>query len=295
MNIKIIILSGIIFVAFACQKVQNKNNIRNIYMNKIANYELNDICDSVRMIPISTNDSNFLGSIKKIMVFEDDLYILDRMQKAIFVYNCEGKLIRKICKVGNGPGEYLDIVDFTINKYNKQIEMIDGSYLRSYDFHGNFINKEKIANEKIKAIHHIAIIDTSYIAFLSLFEEDGALIYSRVAKKIVSAQNLVPAWTRTKIPFQTISRFYSNNNEIIYYEGFSNKVYQIDKSGFKIKYEWDFGDYNFNYDKPPLIKEFKRASSFKEILKRREYYTDRYIQTFQHNIENEKYIIRVCL
>ena len=299
MKLKTIIFFGVILLLTACHNTIEKSNKRlSIDMTCIADYELNDIGSNFKIRPLATIDSALIGRIAKIIYYENNLFIMDKKQKAIFIYNMDGEFIRKIRKVGRGPEEYLCISDFTINQFNNHIEMTDGRSLRSYDFYGNFIGKENIQAETGKFVHCITVIDSSTVAFLSFNEEAGASIYSRDKKKFVVSQSLVPAWNKRKIPFQTASPLYNNNNHNIYFEGFSNKIYQIDKNGFSLKYEWDFGDYNFNYDKPPLVNEFKKVSSSNEFIKNKNLYNkclDKYIIPFQHHIENEKLIVTCFL
>ncbi len=294
-----IILCMSIQVLLACQNKQTHfGNVstKTIDMD-ISCLELNDIGEDVEIIPLATADSCLIGKIVKIVEYQDKLFIQDRDQKTIFIFDHKhGSFINKISRIGNGPEEYLHIEDFAINPYTNHIEMIDGRNLRSYDFSGNFINLLRITDDKnIRAVNRIAVVDSTLYAFLTLFDEYGARLYSGKSRSFIKEQNLVPAWTRKKIPFQTANPFYRKNNEINYYEGFSNKIYQISEEGFALKYEWDFGRYNFNYNEPPLINEFKNADSFRDILTKKDYYCNKYIQTFQHNIENKNFIVTCFL
>ena len=262
-----------------------------IDLEKAAVYEMNNLFSNVQINPIETSDSSLIGNISKLIINKNRLYVFDKRQKAILTFNMNGKFINKFCRVGSGPGEYLNIEDCTINSFNNTIMIINGYSLSSYNLNGKFIKKTKITDDNIKAIHQIEAINDSTIAILALFENQGALLYSTNTEKIIKKQEIIPKWTRSKIPFNISNRLYRNNNIVIYREGFSNKVYTVNEQGYNLRYEWDFGKYNFNYNEPPLLEVFKKASSTREIKSNREYYFNKYAIQFQHNVENKDYII----
>ena len=55
-----------------------------------------------------------LGEIDKIEQKNGELYVLDRSNNMICVFSMDGKHHRTLFQVGNGPGEYFQLMDFDI-------------------------------------------------------------------------------------------------------------------------------------------------------------------------------------
>src|SRR5690606_16674536 len=52
-------------------------------------------------------------------------YLLDIDSNSIFIFNRDGSFHNKISRIGGGPGEYLQIVDFDISKDDNSIWVYD--------------------------------------------------------------------------------------------------------------------------------------------------------------------------
>lgn len=80
----------------------------------------------VRTIILESNKDCLIGFVNKIQVFDGYIYILDSSKtKSLFVFDMEGKFIRKIGSLGNAPGEYLELNDFTLDTESRIIYLCD--------------------------------------------------------------------------------------------------------------------------------------------------------------------------
>ena len=93
----------------------------------------------VNIIPLETSEDCLVGRISKISVVDSYILVLDP-SSCLFVFNKEGKFIRKIGNVGQGPGEYSMPIDFTIDRDNHLVYILDYGIQR--------INKYDIATGK---------------------------------------------------------------------------------------------------------------------------------------------------
>lgn len=55
-----------------------------------------DFVSQVRLIPLETTDSSLVAHITKIITSKDKIFIYDRIQNQIFIFNREGQFISKI-------------------------------------------------------------------------------------------------------------------------------------------------------------------------------------------------------
>lgn len=86
------------------------------------------VFDDYEIIPLETNENCIIGEVTSIRFCNDYIVILDRtISKSVFVFDLNGKFIRKIGAVGKGPGEYLIPKSISTNDKTKEIFVYDGS------------------------------------------------------------------------------------------------------------------------------------------------------------------------
>jgi hypothetical protein len=128
-------------------------DIDNIEKDKVS--YLSDYLKDVRPIVLETKEESMIGMISKLIVCDDLLFILDKsFAKSLFVFDKNGKFIRKIGNKGAGPGEYAVIFDFTIDMDNKVVYIMDGREQRIiwYDMaSGKYINSVKIKDDYVRS------------------------------------------------------------------------------------------------------------------------------------------------
>jgi hypothetical protein len=286
-NIYIYIFFSLLLTS--CFDSKKKENLIFIDVNRIKAITPNEVFTKTEINPLYTSDSSLISRIDKVIHLNNEIYILDKQQKAILIFDDNGRFSRKLRNVGRGPGQYLDIADFTINPYNNNIEFVDGRSLYIYDKFARFIKKIEIVNDKLKAVNRLEIINNDIIFFVYHSSSNMCIYYSRKSNKILAIKNIYPQWVKENLQFAAENGLYRSENEIIFFEAFSNKVYKVVKNDFILKYEWDFGKYNFKFEKPPLSGLIKSTKG-EYILKNWETITHNYIFLFRHNIENNKYI-----
>ena len=103
---------------------------------------LSSLFKSVRTVILETGEDFLIGNISTIHVFDGHIYILDsRKAKGLYVFDMEGRFIRKIGGLGQGPGEYLEPADFTLDTNNGIIYICDmKNRVHKYNLDGTFIH-----------------------------------------------------------------------------------------------------------------------------------------------------------
>ncbi len=137
-------------VAFLCYSCNNKKSEKDF----IANHEidlldqtleinLSQFIDSAMTITLKFPEEEFIGRATQIHFTQEYIFILDKMQRAIYRFENNGKYSGKLCKVGNGNGEYLGISSFFIK--GDKICLFDklSQNLMFYDFSFKFVQKIK--------------------------------------------------------------------------------------------------------------------------------------------------------
>jgi hypothetical protein len=163
LSIKYVILQLLLlcFLLAGCkQNVKEDSNA--VYIIDVDNQpttsgvKFSSIFKNFKLVPLETNEECLIGTITKITVFQDTIYVLDNfIAKALYVFDMNGKFIRSIGSRGQGPGEYNRPKDFAIDEKNQQIQLLDISRVITYDMQGKFIKNTSLRN----SITSIACLD----------------------------------------------------------------------------------------------------------------------------------------
>jgi hypothetical protein len=106
----------------------------------------NNLIKEVTYLKLETNNECLIKQIDKIKFKNELIYIMDRLSKSIFVFNLEGKYIKKYYHYGKGPGEYFNLGDFDISRDGKFIYILDYTQYKicKYSLENNFIKEIKL-------------------------------------------------------------------------------------------------------------------------------------------------------
>jgi len=126
-----------------------------------------DYFRSRKLVRLETTNESLIAQINRLIVYENRYFIFDHQNKSIFIFDESGKYISKINSIGKGPGEYIQLSDFTIDVKNQRIVLLCDipSCLIYYDINGQFLDQEKNSNLK----RYIAA-DQDVLFFVNHFE-----------------------------------------------------------------------------------------------------------------------------
>ena len=153
---KIVFLICLIFCSF--QQIKNNNNnslIINFDSLKETELFASMFFNAPTTIILETSKKCMIGSVSDMQVFDGKIYIFDKMNaKSLFQFDLNGKYIGKIGEYGRGPGEYLRLMDFTIDKKNNELYLLDYDKLHRYKTDGTYLNTVniEIRNASVQSI-----------------------------------------------------------------------------------------------------------------------------------------------
>jgi len=126
--------------------------------NKEAFIPISSIFKDVKTIILETRSDCMIGNVSEFQVFDGHIYILDKYNaKSMFVFDMEGRFLRKIGSLGRGPGEYLGVSDFTLDTENRIIYLKDVDYrVHKYQFDGTYVHSITLQ------VPHSSIISIQY-------------------------------------------------------------------------------------------------------------------------------------
>lgn len=108
---------------------------------------LDSLIEKVEYVKLETTDNNLIGKISQLLFADNLLFVIDSENtKSINVFDLEGNFKHRICNIGNGPGEYVEISNVCIVPNKRQLAVLDRLQRRIiyYRFDGEYVFMEKI-------------------------------------------------------------------------------------------------------------------------------------------------------
>ncbi|TKG94493.1 6-bladed beta-propeller [Puteibacter caeruleilacunae] len=225
-----LILVIILFISISCS-TQDDSNVNSIaILRNIKNMgNLNDVFVDFKYIPLETRKESLFGSIDKFMKYNGFFFILDKVRKKkIFIFDEHGKFVRTIGKIGKGPGEYVNIEDFTIDKRNGNIQILAfPSTVLTYGFNGTFLSSRKLTTNallwSISSNNDCYVCASNHQSVLTgkeaclIFKYD--LEFNLLEKKI----DVLPAYIG--LPPLTPNPLLYDKERISYFDSFNSQVH----------------------------------------------------------------------
>ncbi|WP_106832089.1 6-bladed beta-propeller [Parabacteroides pacaensis] len=191
-------------------------------------------------IVLETTEESLMTSIRRIFTDDNRLFIYDRQLHNIFIFDITGKYISKIDSKGQGPGEYSQICDFTIDPIKKHIILLcDIPEKRMYfTYDGTFIKEESLPDFYLKLT-----TDGNYIYF-----EKGTL---KIEDYQLHILNTKTGEKRERLESLNIKNFYyangnlfSRGKNILFVRRYDNSIYELKNGEVIKKYQVDFKEHS---------------------------------------------------
>ena len=139
-----------ILVTSICSCSKHKvNTIRTIDLtgdlNRTENLYLSAIASKIDYIKLESGPASYISQIDQIKIGKKFIIIKDNMQDLLFLFDINGKFIRRISNKGNGPLEYNKIhcIDFDEEEKFIYITTYNG-YIKKFSIEGEFVKSLKL-------------------------------------------------------------------------------------------------------------------------------------------------------
>lgn len=209
-------------------------------------FKLSGITHSFSLLPLETGEEFLMGGIDKIIMKNNYVYVLDSKYTAnIYIFDAKsGQFVKKIGKIGNGPGEYRKILDFSIDEDNLVIyALCDRSKVVSYSLSGIFLEEKKLSFFATA----IEYLNNKFYFVNDELEKDNLCITDKEYNVVSS---LFPNKKYGENMRILIHPFLKKNNEILYRRFLDDNIYKIDSIGkVSLLYQIDFGSNKIDFDK----------------------------------------------
>lgn len=280
MNKFSVLLLSILLILISCKSEKDKvqESIKEIDFDEVISNDpimFSDIFSDYKIIPLETTDNSIFSSIDDIIMLNDTLFIFDRFKsKSVFLFDIGGKFINKICRLGKGPGEYLQVSSFDVDENTRNILLFDWTTkkLIFYDFNGDYLRE--ISFKK----YYKSILCTEDKIYLSrpLFEtKKGDNLILQMDKNGKNRVELFrEKYNQTIPPILEFSRggdFYGGLSDVKFLKKYDLNIYSIQNQVIKPaiilrtnKYELDENDF-IKLQNDPTNQDIKKITAISEF------------------------------
>lgn len=240
--------------------------------------------ENVEYIPLETTDNSLLGSVNKVLFRNDHFYVLDKRSGGVYVFDRKGNFLSSIVKPGEGPEEYIELMDMDVDKEGN-VYIADNARMvvKKYRF-PEFTHVETFDI----GMHYweFSYLDESCFILKDVFGKEGMemkLAYfdgknhkvTPLLEKAFSSVNEIDVMKCSKF------NFYRSGDQLYYYERFTPNIYSVSTKGELTKV---YEILSSNYIPRGELEGLQRAPM--KFLKERKYIKD-VIGLF----ENQEYFI----
>lgn len=225
-----------LFLSLCLLSCQSQNN----EMSSVIMMDLDNIvsCDfeieDVEYVLLETTDASLLGTTSKILYRNNLFYVLDKMSNGVYVFDRKGKYMSSLMKLGNGPEEYVELMDMDVDDRGN-IYIADNAKTR--------ILKYRYPDWKLDKTF---VVGKHYWEFCCLNEDDFMLkdVFGKEGLEFKLAHfdgvtcEITPIQNRTfnslnELDVMKCSKFnlYRSGDKIYYNERFTPNIYSLSKHG----------------------------------------------------------------
>lgn len=238
----------------------------------------------VAFIPLETKDECLLGYINKILYRNGKYYILDRIQNnGVFIFDEAGHFLSSIVKPGEGPGEYIELMDMDVDLLGN-VYVADNARMNIICYkQGN--PKEYEVIPVGKHFKEFCCLNTNVFLLRDVFEAGQNVKLARFDK---GSNTLTPLCKPLYDSVDELSvlqcskhYLYRSGNRILYNERFTPYIYSLSPEG---ELEKMFTIASEDYVPEGTLKELE--GNPQKFLQE-----NRYIKDIISIYENDKYLV----
>ena len=229
-----IALMGLVLALVSCSEQKPATNV-GVFIDLSESVRdtlrVTDCMEPLDIIPLETTDESLLGTVDKLMEHNGRYYVLDKMRKGVLVFDSSGKFLHRAGRIGQGPGEYQDLVDFTVDGNTGYLYLLaQSSTIYVYDCLGVFLWRKRLSNSMFWNIGHHKngfVCSSNHLTHTS--GEDAFLLY-RYEGDFQERDRSIDVYEKQIFsPLFISSPFQKWNDGFYYMDTFCNVVYALHK------------------------------------------------------------------
>lgn len=257
---------SLIFLLIGCNNPRETSTAaKTIDFGNLEPVKATQLMSACSYVALESSENSLLGNIRQLEISEGYIYILDDKMNTFNVFSMDGKFIKRLEGLGNGPGEFISPHSFWIDKR---------AYVLILDRQLNRLLKYGLAD--LDFVEDITLPSPSPLSFAAIPGQETYIYYYPLRQEdVFSGKQFVVAdgngtVARTfydappagKILHGCSANFYLSDGNIRTYPYFSNQICELKGDSLGHCYELFWG----NLQLPP-IELFQKYETSGEVMK----------------------------
>jgi hypothetical protein len=256
-----------IFCLNACEnKQESAYSIKTIDLDNLS--DISNNIDTVFFVKLEINSDAIISNQSCIRFYDSLIYVKNKREDKIFIFNRNGKYISTFDKLGQGTKEYMSIANYYVDEKGLSIYDPIKCKLLSYDHIGNLIGEIKLGEGESYFIKYknkyVLYDDLSHNnkILLSIYDKDGNLT-GKATMKYQTNQYFHLDYTPMSIV----------DDELFLVMLFDYKLYRLKDENINAQCLFDFKKYNLpinfredNIKTKYLISEIQKQEKDKKVI-----------------------------
>lgn len=264
-----------VIVFVSCEqkiKVDSSRSI-GIEYNLSKEIKLSNYVSKIHPIQLETTDTCIIGNITKVQLYGEKIFFLDEMTSVLYEYDISGKFCKSLNKRGVGPGEYILLKDFAVEKEGIYVLDFSMQSILFYDFDFNY----KATYKYDTFASNFVCLANSFFLYNEINLSENDFQFTQITQKgdilgeYLKRESQIPLfnWANSNV-------FSKERNQLYFSPRYSNDIYcKTDSSLHKI-FHLDFGHKSMPEQESHLDHNIYDMG-FPYILREKFYVSDRFL------------------
>lgn len=204
----------------------------------------NDYFEITMCLPLEDSKDCHITFARRIEFFENKYYVFSSNgNMGLFVFNKDGKFIKRIGERGNGHGEYSNILDFTLDKKNRRLLLLCNrpSFVKVYSLDGMFMEDKVLDNTSlsdIACVNGLILCPTNHQGFTKnesdslfyVFDENFRIVkkHTFISDNSIGITSFIPSNTKAFGDKFIFSDFHEHRTFILNSQGEIDKCFKYE-------------------------------------------------------------------
>jgi len=202
--------------------------------------KVSDYFDLVKIIPLETNTNCLIGTKHQLIHFENRLYILDKGQGTLFVFDSDGRFIFKVGEKGDVPQDFMFIGNFFLDKAGRKIYLNDAGAKKIFQYSLDGHLEKTILMKKVAGL--FGVTTQSNIAITYINTDYSINLVNRKGRNL---RKFIPFDNKFHLASK-ICPFYQFDNSLYYWQDLNDTIYSIEGFDCNPAVIVDFGKYGLS-------------------------------------------------
>lgn len=225
---------------------------------------------SVEITPLETHDSSMFTAASRFFVLDSGYLISDFQLDNVLLFDAAGKFVRKIGRLGKGPGEHLRIADLRYNPYARTVDLYDNGWaFFRYNLQGNLLEHRKLIHPRFFNDDFYPVGTDAYLLYNELLADEPLKRY-----RLIRTEGDSVRWKRLQyasgrdgeLRFVSISGkgFYTYRDTVRFFEQFIPILYNVVDTGLVPRFFIDFDNAGNNRFDVNNLKYYIQQNNMEE-------------------------------